>query len=241
MYNTSNTTTTNSNQNQVSSDLISTTRNKITLEYSSYKKERACSLNSSKFQPMKRIQNEADFVAEWQFYMIKIQTELQQFGHNFAMKKVVSLFANDYQILVPETKQLKTSFDDVLTITADKNWYNSNNLFNLNLLWMAMYGIFRRTFDFWLINAADKWKRDKNIKYIDVCKERKSTGFVHQDMLQKASTLIQRKIRHTMKHHHHEELCCKKKIRNHWIMLKHVLGCMVSQQFFTHLYIKMMF
>ena len=82
-------------------------------------------LNPSKFQPLKRSQNEPDFVAEWQFYMTKIQTEFQQFGPNFAMKKVVSLFANDYQILVPETKQLPTSFDDVLTIIADKNWYNS--------------------------------------------------------------------------------------------------------------------
>ena len=155
MSNTSNTTTTNSNQNQVPSDLIPTTRKQITLEYASYKKEWACMLNPSKFQPLKRSQNEADFVAEWQFYMIKIQTELQQFGHNFAMKKVVSVFAN-YEILVPETKQLPTSFDDVLTIIADKDWYNSKKVFNLRLLWMEMYGIFRRTFDFWLFDEANK-------------------------------------------------------------------------------------
>ena len=84
--NTINTTTTNSNQNQVPFDLIPTTHKKITLEYASYKKEWACSLNPSKFQPLKRSQNEADFVVIWKFYMIKIQTELQQFGHNFAMK-----------------------------------------------------------------------------------------------------------------------------------------------------------
>ena len=57
-------------------------------------------LNPSKFQPLKRSQNESDFVAEWQFYMIKVQTELQQFGHNFEIKKVVSVFAY-YEILVP--------------------------------------------------------------------------------------------------------------------------------------------
>ena len=103
MSNTSNTTTTNSNQNQVPSDLIPTTRKQITLEYALYKKEWACMLNPSKFQPLKRSQNEADFVAEWQFYMIKIQTELQQFGHNFSMKKAVSVFA-DYEILVTDIK-----------------------------------------------------------------------------------------------------------------------------------------
>ena len=112
--------------------------------------------------------------------------------------------SNDTAPYFSKTKQIPTSLDDVLMIIADKNWYNSKKVFNLSLLWMAMYGIFRRTFDFWLIDAADKWKRDKNIKYIDVYKERKSTGFVHQNMLQKASTLIQRRIRHTMRHHHRE-------------------------------------
>ena len=61
-------------------------------------------LNPSKFQPLKRSQNEADFVAEWRLYMIKIQTELQEFGHNFSMKKVVSVFAT-YWILLPGTKK----------------------------------------------------------------------------------------------------------------------------------------
>ena len=63
---------------------------------------------------------------------------------------------------------------------------------------------------FWLIDAADKWKFDKNIKYIEVYKKRKSTNFVHQNMLQKSSTLIPRRIRHTMSHNHHEELVAKK-------------------------------
>ena len=66
-------------------DHIPTMRKQITLEYESYKWEWACMLNLSKFQPLKRSQNEADFVPEWQFCMIKIQTELQQFGHNFAI------------------------------------------------------------------------------------------------------------------------------------------------------------
>ena len=90
MSNTGHTTITNPNPNQVPSNLIPTTRNNITLEYASKKKEWACSLNPSKFQPLKRIQNEADFVAEWQSYRIKIQTKLKQFAHNFAMKKVGS-------------------------------------------------------------------------------------------------------------------------------------------------------
>ena len=214
MSNTGHTTITNPNPNQVPSDFIPTTCNNITLEYASKKKEWTCSLNPSKFQPLKRSQNEADFVAEWQKYMIKIQTELQEIGHSFAMKKIISVFGT-YQIIIPGTSQLPTSFDDVLTIIGNKDWYNSNKMFNLSLLWMAMYGIFRCSFDTWLMDAAKKWKRNKNIEYMQVYNVRKSTGFVHQNMLQKASTLIQRRIRHTMRHHHHEELCCKKKIRNH--------------------------
>ena len=142
--------------------------------------------------------------------MIKIQTELQEIGHSFAMKKIISVFAT-YQIFIPGTSQLPTSFDDILTIIGNKDWYNSNKMFNLSLLWMAMYGIFRRSFDTWLMDEAKKWKRNKNIEYMQVYSVRKSTGFVHQNMLQKASTLIQRSIRNTMKHHHHEELCCKQK------------------------------
>ena len=65
MSNTVHTTITNPNQNQVPSDLIPTTRKQITLDYVSYKKEWDCILNPSKFQPLKRSQNEADFVEEW--------------------------------------------------------------------------------------------------------------------------------------------------------------------------------
>ena len=61
------------------------------------------------------------------------------------------------------------------------------------------------------MNAANEWKVKNNIQYTPVFRERQTTGFVHQNMLQKASTLIQRQIRNKMKHHHSEELCCKKK------------------------------
>ena len=109
MSNIGNTTTINSNQNQVPSDLIPTTRNKITLDYASYKMELACMLNPSKFPPLKRSQNDADFVAEWQFYMIKIQTELQQFGHNFAMKKL-SVCMQIMRYLFLEQKNFQNPF-----------------------------------------------------------------------------------------------------------------------------------
>ena len=92
---------------------------------------------------------------------MRIQTESQEFGHNFLMKKIVSMFAA-YQIFFPE-KNLSTSFDDVLTIIGNKYLYDSNKMFNLNLLWIAMYGIFRCSFDMWLMDVANKWKRDKNI------------------------------------------------------------------------------
>ena len=100
MSNTGHTMITNPNPNQVPSDLITKTRSNITLEHASKKKEWACSLNPSKFQPLKRSQNEVDFVLEWRLYMIKIQTKLQEFGHSFSMKKVVSVFAK-YQIFLP--------------------------------------------------------------------------------------------------------------------------------------------
>ena len=78
--------------------------------------------------------------------MIRIQTELQEFGQNFAIKIFFSVFAA-YQIIVPGTKHFPTSFDDVLTIIGYKKWYDSKKMFNLSILCMALYGIFRRSFD----------------------------------------------------------------------------------------------
>lgn len=211
MSNTGYSTTNHPVQNQIPSDLIPTTRNKITLDYASEKLEWACILNPSKFQQLRRTSNPANFVAEWKDYMIKIQTELQELGHNLAMQKVVSVFSDDYEIHIPGTNQKPTSFDDVLNIIANKEWYNAKKQKSYTIIWMVMYGIFRRSFDTWLMNAANEWKVKNNIQYTPVFRERQSTGFVHQNMLQKASTLIQRQIRNKMKHHHSEELCCKKK------------------------------
>ena len=50
MSNTGYSTTNHSVHNQIPSDLIPTTRNKITLDYASEKLEWACILNPSKFQ-----------------------------------------------------------------------------------------------------------------------------------------------------------------------------------------------
>ena len=54
MSNTGNTHTIKSDQNQVPSDLIPTTRNKITIEYASERIEWAGILNPSKFSPLKK-------------------------------------------------------------------------------------------------------------------------------------------------------------------------------------------
>ena len=99
--------------------------------------------------------------------MIRIQTGLQEIGNNFLTKKIVSVFA-DYQIFVPITKHFPTSFDDVFTIIADKDWYDSNKMFNLSLLWMSMYVIFRHSFDMWLIDEANRWKREKILLYSSI-------------------------------------------------------------------------
>ena len=95
------TTINNTVQNQIPSDLIPTTRNKITLGYASEKLEWTCILNPSKFQQLRRIPNQANFAEEWKNYMIKIQTDLQELGHNLSMKKVVSVFSDDYEIHIP--------------------------------------------------------------------------------------------------------------------------------------------
>ena len=136
-------------QNQILSDLIPMTRNKITFEYASEKLDWSCILNTLKFKQLRRSQNQANFVEEWKNYMIKIQTDMQDLGNNNSMEKVVSVFWDYYEIRIPTINQPPTSFNYVLNIIAKKEWYNVRKQKN-RILWMVMYGIFRRSFDTWL-------------------------------------------------------------------------------------------
>ena len=76
---------------------------------------------------------------------------------------------------------------------------------------MITYGIFRRNMDRWLQQVANVWTANKNIKEFRTTQHRTGNGFVQQNMLQNASTIIQRRIKGIMVSMHNEELCCKRK------------------------------
>ena len=59
---------------------------------------------------------------------------------------------------------------------------------------------------------AQKWKASKKIEEFCATKQRSGTGFVQQNLMYKASTQIQRRIKSTMWHYYGEEICCKRKL-----------------------------
>ena len=76
-----------------------------------------------------------------------------------------------------------------------------------------MYVLTRRNSDRWLLEAARTWKAAKNIVEFRTTIRRKGSGFVQQNMIQKASTVIQRRVKAIMWHFHKEELSCKRKFK----------------------------
>ena len=68
--------------------------------------------------------------------------------------------------------------------------------------------------DRWLQQVANTWSASKNIKEFRTTQQRTGNGFVLQNLLQHASTIIQRRIKAIMWAKHKEVLCCKRKYEN---------------------------
>ena len=83
-----------------------------------------------------------------------------------------------------------------------------------NAVHMILYGIYRRNFDDWIHEIANKWKTSKNIYEFSATLHRKGTGFVYQNLIKTTSANIQQKIRTIMWHNHHEEITTRRKALN---------------------------
>ena len=201
-----------SNVHQVPSDLIPVHRKSLTVSYASKTKNWARSFDCKRFQSLYENDEDTDLIIEWQNYMINIQTELKDIGYDNACQMIVNMFVLQYEIRDPVTKQYPKSFADVLKIIENTLWYTKNVIKSRNILWMALYGIFRRNLDRWIETLAQKWKAGKKIEEFSITKFRSGVGFVQQNLMYKASTNIQRRIKSTMWYHHGEEICCKRKL-----------------------------
>ena len=211
MSNSASTTPSRPDVRQVPSDLIPTSRRKITFEYAQETKNWACMFDRQQFQALCNNENDPDLVKKWQNYMMNMQSELRTLGHEHACKEIVTLFVTQYEIRNPVTNIFPKTYDDVIKIIESPLWYNKNIMKSRNIIWMVTYGLFRRNMDRWLQNVAHDWKESRNIREIRRTQQRTGNGFVQQNLLQNASTLIQRRIKTIMWSRHNEVLCCKRK------------------------------
>ena len=124
-----------------------------------------------------------------------MQLELRSLGYEHACNEIVHLFVTQYEICDPVSNVFPTTYDDVLKIIENPLWYNINKVKSRNIVWMVTYGIFRRNMDRWLQQVANAWSASKKITEFRTTQYRTGNGFVLQNLLQTASTLIQRRIK----------------------------------------------
>ena len=213
MSNSASATPSTSTANQVPSNLVPTTLKNIDFAHAQKTKNWACMFDRQQFQSLYENENDRELLLKWQQYMIKMQEELQTIGYEHARKEIVRLFVYQYEICDPVTKEYPKLFTDVLKIIENPSWYKKNLVKSRNTVYMCIYGITRRNMDRWLQDVANKWRASKNIVEFGATQVRSSNGFVHKNMVQKASTLIQRRIKAIMWNFHKEEICCKRKLK----------------------------
>ena len=92
---------------------------------------------------------------------------------------------------------------NVFSIIFNKQWYASRQLAKQALIHMVSYGIFRRCYNTWVIEAANDWIKNKNIKLVGFDDDkitagnhgrRQGKGFAYSNLVLCASNLIADRI-----------------------------------------------
>ena len=144
-----------------------------------------------------------------------LQNELKETGVLKAHEKIVETF-HKYDVCMPGTTNVRpTSFDDVLVIISDKEWYLNQQDLKRNLIHMVSYGIFRSGHNNWAKRATNEWllkhnvtmQREKN----NTQGKRKKKGFVYSNLVHRASNSIADRIQKNMISNHGEFIAVRKK------------------------------
>ena len=160
LYHSTSATPSASHINQVLSDLIPVSRKSITISYELKTKNWVCMFDRQRFQSLYDNDKETHLIIELQIYMINIQKELKTIGYENSCQIIVNFLL----ICDPVTNQYPKSFTDVMKIIENTFSYNKNVMKSRNILWMALYGVFRQNLYRWLENLAHKWKLIKKIE-----------------------------------------------------------------------------
>ena len=150
--------------------------------------------NEERFKSLYNDNYTIQTLEEWHLYLRQLQLDLHSIGYKGTCDHITTLFATHYQFKVPTTNKLPKTFNDVLQILKSKPWYNQNKIMARNAVHMILYGIYRRNFDDWIHDMANKWKASKNINEFSTTLHRKGTGFVYQNLIKPPQLIYNKKF-----------------------------------------------
>ena len=166
-----------------------------------------------------KIVNDADDLQKWINIATNLQLELRAIGLQKAHAKAVEVF-KDYGVYLPDTNEHPVNFDDIITIISNPDWYKSRQLSKQGLIHMVSYGIFRKGYNIWAMNAAKEWLHQKNLHIMNAnaqndSQRRRGKGFVYCNLVLRASNSIADRIQKCMLSCYGEYIGVRQKNKNH--------------------------
>ena len=165
---------------------------------------------------------------QWIKYAKLMQEELREIGKKAAIKEVIRVFDQDCGFFMPNTQQTAKSFNDIISIIEDKNWYYTRINRNRHAIHKISYGIYHSYYNKWMKDEANEWLRKRKIclsnvdiegKLILSFKEKNPTsrngkGFVYSNLIMRATNTLVDRIQHAMRKVYGEYIVVRNKNKN---------------------------
>ena len=95
--------------------------------------------------------------------------EIKHIGITHGRNEIIKLARFHYGMIIPKSGNYKpTNIDDVMSIIGDKDWYNNNKEFKLNIIYHLMYGLNKSGMNGWLIDQECEWLQDHKLQYAQI-------------------------------------------------------------------------
>ena len=162
-----------------------------------------------------KIINDTEDLQTWIGIALDIQLELRAIGLQQAHAKIVDGF-RDYGVYLQTSSshmQHPVEFDDIISIISNVNWYKTRQVSKQALIHMVTYGIFRKGYNTWAIEAANEWLNKRNLKLTQG--KRRGKGFVYCNLVLRASNFIADRIQKCMLACHGEYIGVRQKNSQH--------------------------
>ena len=127
----------------------------------------------------------------WMHTATNLMKDIKFHGIDAGKKRIVHLANHKYNLTLPskgkgllEKSMSPVNLNDVVEIISDPEWYNENTFEKQDIIHDLIYGITRKSNNFWLITAEKEWMEKHNVFYSVQRRQRitESRGFVYKLM-----------------------------------------------------------